>query len=67
MMVNTTGYNTVKFWTNVGYYWRNQFSSDYIDSPYEYTSPSYAELVSGYEGANDGLYGFDEGECECGK
>ena len=45
----TPGYHTIKFWTNAIF----QSYSPYRDSP-----PTKDELLSGYKGANEGLYGI---------
>lgn len=58
MLVASVGYNTTKFWVNVGeYYGLNK-------SPWTYSVNTTDELKAGIEGANDGLYG-DDGKCEC--
>jgi len=58
MLVSTVGYNTTKFWANVGeYYGLN-------DSPWTYSINTTDELKAGIEGANDGLFGRDD-QCEC--
>lgn len=61
-LVNTIGYNGVKFWANVGEYY------GVINSPWTYSLPTADELKSGLEGANDALFGGDRGDtsgCEC--
>lgn len=52
----TTGYNTVKFWSNVAEYWGEGVG---IDSPWTYSMPTSDELDAGYAGANDALFGRD--------
>jgi RHS repeat-associated protein len=48
------GYNTTKFWGNVGEYYGA------FDSPWTYSIPTSDELQAGFEGANDGLFGDPE-------
>jgi RHS repeat-associated protein len=61
MLVNTTGYHTMKFWVNVSDYWLD------FGSPFEHTNPTHAELLSGYQGANDALFGRGDLDCGCGR
>lgn len=61
MIVNTVGYNTVKFWANVGEYY------ELWNSPVTYSIPTTDELKSGLEGSNDALFGGGGGNCECGQ
>lgn len=62
MHVLTTGYHVSKFWANVAEYYLGPFG---VDSPWTYTIPTSDELQSGYQGANDGLFGDDSEDCEC--
>jgi hypothetical protein len=50
MLANTVGYNTVKFWANVGEYY------NLFDSPWTNSIPTNSELRSGFAGANDALF-----------
>jgi len=59
MLVSTVGYNTVKFWTNVGE------SYGLNDSPWTYSPNTLDEIKAGIEGANDTLFGSSK--CECKK
>ena len=61
MLVNTTGYHALKFWTNVSDYWLD------FGSPFEHTNPTFDELRAGYEGANDALFDWGDSKCGCGK
>jgi hypothetical protein len=49
MIISTVGYNTVKFWANVGEYY------GILNSPWTYSIPTTDELEAGIEGANDAL------------
>jgi RHS repeat-associated protein len=51
MLGLTVGYNTLKFWANVG------ANYGLLNSPYTYSIPTSDELQAGLEGADDALFG----------
>jgi hypothetical protein len=61
MLVNSVGYNTVKFWTNVAEYY------NVVDSPWTYSINTTSELQSGLAGANDALFGRPPSSCSNGQ
>jgi RHS repeat-associated protein len=52
--VLTVGYHTTKFWANTAEYY------NLLNSPYTYTIPTSDELISGFEGANEALFGIEK-------
>ena len=60
MLVNSVGYNAVKFWANVGEYYGA------MDSPWTYSIPTTDELQAGLAGANDALFGRPQSAASCG-
>jgi RHS repeat-associated protein len=59
MIMLTVGYNTVKFWANVGE------DHGLVDSPWTYSIPTSDEVRAGIEGANDALSGGKGFGCGC--
>ena len=57
MIAATVGYNTWKFWRNVGEYY------GVVESPWTYSVNTTDELKAGFAGANDALFGQDD---DCG-
>ena len=59
MLTYTVGYNTVKFWANVGGYY------GVVNSPWTYSIPTADELQAGTAGANDALFGRPNSATSC--
>ncbi len=57
MIAATVGYNTWKFWMNVGEYY------GVVESPWTYSINTTDELKAGFAGANDALFGQGD-DCE---
>jgi hypothetical protein len=65
MLANTVLYNAGKFWANTAEYWAEKAGVQANVSPFTYTSPTHDELLAGFAGANDALFGRPNNQDGC--